>query len=161
MKSQLISLADELNFAVRDAVSDLAQACGGKDTCTNPSCMFHKVTRHADPRPNPLKNLCYPSTLALYHLLEMFSDVSRDEFKKLVRVMKADSPTGATHSKGPMKHFWIDIDGEVFDPSYTQYVIGKTKLPDHSLGNIYKPARKTLKPERVKPIIKQTLLTLI
>ena len=91
----------------------------------------------------------------------MFSDVSRDEFKKLVRVMKADSPTGATHSKGPMKHFWIDIDGEVFDPSYTQYVIGKTKLPDHSLGNIYKPARKTLKPERVKPIIKQTLLTLI
>ena len=161
MKSQLISLADDLTLHVRHAVSELAEACGGKDNCTNPSCMFHKVTRHADPRPNPLKNLCYPSTLALYHLLEMFSDVSRDEFKKLVRVMKADSPTGATHSKGPMKHFWIDIDGEVFDPSYTQYVIGKTKLPDHSLGNIYKPARKTLKPERVKPIIKQTLLTLI
>ena len=161
MKSQLISLADDLTVHVRHAVSELAEACGGKDNCTNPSCMFHKVTRHADPRPNPLKNLCYPSTLALYHLLEMFSDVSRDEFKKLVRVMKADSPTGATHSKGPMKHFWIDIDGEVFDPSYTQYVIGKTKLPDHSLGNIYKPARKTLKPERVKPIIKQTLLTLI
>ena len=55
--------------------------------------------------------------------------------------MKADSPTGATHSKGAMKHFWIDIDGEVFDPSYTQYVIGKTKLPDHSLGNDYSSPR--------------------
>ena len=120
MKTQLLSLADELNFAVRDAVAELAEACGGKDHCTNPSCLFRKVTRHADPRSNPLKNLCYPSTFALYHLLEMFSDVSRDEFKNLVRVMKADSPTGARHAKGAMKHFWIDIDGEVFDPSYTQ-----------------------------------------
>ena len=161
MKSQLISLADELNFAVRDAVSDLAQACGGKDNCTNPSCLFRKVTRHADPRLNPLKNLCYPSTFALYHLLEMFSDVSRDEFKKLVRVMKADSPTGSRHCKGAMKHFWVDIDGEVFDPSYTQYEIGNTELPDHSLGKPYSSPHGTLKPERVKPIIKQTLLTLI
>lgn len=158
MKSQLISLADELNFAVRDAVSDLAQACGGKDNCTNPSCLFRKVTRHADPRLNPLKNLCYPSTFALYHLLEMFSSASVDEFRRLVRVMKADSPTGARHCKGAMKHFWIDIDGEVFDPSYTQYEIGNTELPDHSLGKAYSSPHGTLKTERVKPIIKQTLL---
>ena len=58
-----------------------------------------------------------------------------------------------------MKHFLIDIDGEVFDPSYTQYVI-ETKLPDHSLGKPYSSPHGTLKPERVKPIIKQTLLTL-
>ena len=161
MKTQLLRLADEFNFAVREAVADLADDCGGKDNCTNPSCLFRKVSRHADPRSNPLKNLCYPSTLALYHLLEMFSGGSRDEFKKLVRVMKADSPTGARHSKGAMKHFWIDIDGEVFDPSYTQYEIGKTKLPDHSLGKIYSSPHGTLKPERVKPIIKQTLLNLI
>ena len=161
MKSQLISLADDLTVHVRHAVSELAEACGGKDNCTNPSCMFHKVTRHADPRPNPLKNLCYPSTFALYHLLEMFSPASADEFRRLVRVMKADSPTGARHAKGAMKHFWIDIDGEVFDPSYTQYVIGKTKLPDHSLGKVYSSPHGTLKPERVKPIIQQSLLNII
>ena len=160
-KQQLISLADNLTLHVRHAVGELAEACGGKDNCTDPPCMFHKVTRHKDPRPNPLLNLCYPSTFALYHLLEMFSDISRDRFQKLVRVMKADSPTGATHSKGAMKHFWLDIDGEVFDPSYTQYVIGKTKLPDHSLGKIYKSPHGTLKPERVKPIMRQTLLSLI
>ena len=72
--------------------------------------------------------------------------------------MKADSPAGARHCKGVMKHFWIDIDGEVFDPSYTQYEIGNTELPDHSLGKPYSSPHGTLKTERVKPIIKQTLL---
>ena len=158
----LIVLAEELNFAVRGAVADLAEDCGGKDNCTNPSCMFHKVTRHKDPRSNPLLNLCYPSTMALYHTLRFLSQIDKDEFGKLVRVMKADSPTGARHSKGPMQHFWIDIDGEVFDPSYVQYEIGKTNLPDHSLGKVYKThltSVGTLKPERVKPIMKQTLLS--
>ena len=161
-KRTLIALADELNLHIRHAVAELAEACGGKDRCTNPSCMFQKVTRHKDPRNNPLLNLCYPSTMALYHTLQCFSEIDRDAFGKLVRVMKADSPTGARHSKGPMQHFWIDIDGEVFDPSYVQYEIGKTNLPDHSLGKVYKThltSVGTLKPERVKPIIEQTLLS--
>ena len=78
--------------------------------------------------------------------------------------MKADSPTGATYAKGPMKHFWIDIDGEVFDPSYTQYVIERTKLPDHSLGKQHKTpltSVETLKPERVRLILRQTLINLL
>ena len=161
MKSQLLSIADDLTARVRYAVAELANECVGKDNCSNPSCLFHKVTRHKDPRPNPLLNLCYPSTIALYHLLKVLSPVTPDEFTKLVRVMKADSPTGARHAKGAMKHFWIDIDGEVFDPSYTQYVIGKTKLPNHSLCKAYSSKHGTLKPECVVPIFKQTLLAFI
>lgn len=163
MSSKIIltSLAEDLLTIVRGSMVELANECGGKDRCSNPKCLYHKVQRHKDPKPNPYLDLCYTSTLTLYHLIEMLSPLSGEEFDKWVKLRRKDGPTGRRNAKGPVKHFWLDIDGEIFDPSYLQYVIGKTQLPTYNNWDNYKKTKQTLKPERVRPLLNRSLLNLV
>lgn len=127
----LISAADELMLVVKSSIIELAEACGGKNRCTDPNCMYHGVQRHKDPRSNPFLDLCYTSTMVLYHLLEEESCVDYEVFNKIVKLRRKDGPTGRRNAKGPVKRLWLDIDGHIFDPSYDQYVIGETALPTY------------------------------
>ena len=163
MSSKIIfaSLAEDLMSVVRTSIVELADECGGRDKCSNPKCLYHTVQRHKDPSTNPYLDLCYTSTLTLFHLVEMLSPLSGSEFDKWVKLRKMDGPTGRRNSKGPVKHFWIDIDGEIFDASYPQYVIGKTQLPTYDSWDNYKKTKQTLKPERVSPLLNRSLLNLI
>jgi len=160
---ELIVLADELIEVVRQSVVDLAEACGGKDHCKNPNCMFHKVQRHKDPRKNPFKDLCYTSTMALYHLLEIHSrqSVSAEAFNKIVKLRRKDGPTGRRHSKGPVKHFWLDIEGNIYDPSFPQYVIDEVALPTYDNWDDYKQPKQTLRPYLVKPLLAQATFNIV
>lgn len=155
------SLAEDLMKVVRGSIVELANDCGGKDKCSNPNCMYHTVQRHKDPTQNPYLDLCYTSTLTLYHLIEMLSPLSGGEFDRWVKLRRKDGPTGRRNAKGPVKHFWLDIDGEIFDPSYPQYVIGKTLLPTYENWDNYKKTKHTLKPERVSPLLERSLLNLV
>jgi len=155
------SLAEDLMNVVRGSIVELANDCGGKDKCSNPNCMYHTVQRHKDPTQNPYLDLCYTSTLTLYHLIEMLSPLSGGEFDRWVKLRRKDGPTGRRNAKGPVKHFWLDIDGEIFDPSYPQYVIGNTLLPTYGNWDNYKKTKHTLKPERVSPLLERSLLNLV
>ena len=157
----LITAADNLMAVVKQSVIDLAEACGGKHNCSNPDCMYHGVQRHKDPRPNPFLDLCYTSTMVLYHLLEEEACVDHSAFNKIVKLRRKDGPTGRRNAKGPVKHFWLDIDGHIFDPSYDQYVIGKTALPTYENWDDYKQRKQISKPERVLPLFRQAKLNLI
>ena len=159
-KHSFVSIANDLMSVVHNSIEELATECGGKELCSNPTCMYHTVQRHKDPRPNPYLDLCYTSTMVLYHLIEAKTKLSNDELDKFVKVRRKDGPTGRRNAKGVIKHFWIDIDGEIFDPSYLQYVIGETQLPTYDNWDNYKKSKKTLKPERVKPLLAHSLLTL-
>ena len=136
--TSLLTTADELQTTVRNSIVSLAHDCAGKHSCTNPKCLYNKIQRHKDPRPNPYLDLCYTSTLALWHLLAEFTG---SENVDRIKVYQKDSPTGRRHSKGAVQHFWLEVDGEVFDPSYPQYVIGKTNLPTYE-GGKYRPVHK-------------------
>lgn len=158
---ELVSTADQLMPVVKNSIIELAEACGGKDRCTDPNCMYHGVQRHKDPRSNPFLDLCYTSTMVLYHLLEEESCVDHEAFNKIVKLRRKDGPTGRRNAKGPVKHFWLDIDGHIFDPSYDQYVIGETALPTYENWDDYKQRKQLSKPERVLPLFRQAKINLI
>ena len=160
---ELIVLADELIEVVRQSVVDLAEACGGKDHCKNPNCMFHKVQRHKDPRHNPFKDLCYTSTVVLYHLLEVHTrhSISPEAFNKIVKFRRKDGPTGRRNSKGVIKHFWLDIDGNIYDPSYPQYVIDEVALTTYDNWDNYKQRKETSRLELVKPLLAQSTFNIV
>ena len=156
----LITAADELMPVVKGSIVELAEACGGKEHCTDPNCMYHGVQRHKDPRSNPFLDLCYTSTMVLYHLLEEEACVDHAAFNKIVKLRRKDGPTGRRNAKGPVKHFWLDIEGHIFDPSYDQYVIGNTALPTYDNWDDYKQRKQLSKLERVLPLFRQTKMNL-
>ena len=103
-------------------------------------------------------DLCYTSTIALWKLIK---EVSGSANVDRVKVYQKDGPTGRRHAKGIVQHFWLEVDGEVFDPSYPQYVIGKTALPTYE-GGKYRPVHKEplRKPERVLPLVEHARLAI-
>ena len=109
MSSKIIltSLAEDLMTIVRGSMVELANECGGKDRCSNPKCLYHKVQRHKNPRPNPYLDLCYTSTLALYHLIEMLSPLSGEEFDKWVKLRRKDGPTGRRNARDLLSTFGL------------------------------------------------------
>jgi len=156
--TSLVSTASDLQDVVRNSIVSFAHNCGGKGNCSNPKCIYQKVQRHKDPINNPYLDLCYTSTIALWRLIK---HVSGSENVNRVKVYQKDGPTGRRHAKGIVQHFWLEVDGEVFDPSYPQYVIGKTALPTYE-GGKYRPVHKEplRKPERVIPLIKKARLAI-
>ena len=154
----LVSTASDLQDVVRNSILSLAHNCGGKANCSNPNCIYQKVQRHKDPINNPYLDLCYTSTIALWKLIKHVSGSANVD---RVKVFIKDGPTGRRNSKGFVKHFWLEVDGEIFDPSYPQYVIGGTALPTYD-GGKYRPVHKEplRKPERVLPIFEQARLAI-
>ena len=85
--------------------------------------------------------------------------MSQEEFIDRVKVYRKDGPTGRRNSKGVVKHFWLELDGHVFDPSYPQYVIGKTALPTYDGGELRKFHKEPIRrPHMVLPLIDQCLV---
>jgi len=156
--TQLTDVANELQYTVRNSIVSLSHKCSGKGKCTNPKCLWKKVQRHKNPINNPYKDLCYTSTIALWKLINIYTN---SENVDRVKVFQKDGPTGRRHSKGVVQHFWLEVDGEVFDPSYLQYVINKTPLPTYEDGR-YRPVHKEglRKPERVEPVVNESLRVL-
>ena len=100
--------------------------------------------------------------MVLYHLLEEEACVDHAAFNKIVKSRRKDGPTGRRNAKGPVKHFNLDIDGHIFDPSYDQYVIGNTALPTYENWDDYKQRKQLSKsPERVLPLFRQVKINLI
>ena len=154
----IVSTTNDLQEVVRNSIVSLSHKCGGKEKCSNPKCLYQKVQRHKNPIHNPYLDLCYTSTIALWNLIKQ---VSGSENVERVKVYQKDGPTGRRHAKGIVQHFWITVDGEVFDPSYPQYVIGETELPTYE-GGKYRPVHKEplRKPERVLPLIEEAQLVI-
>ena len=157
--SNLIEFTSELQDVVRASIETLAHKCKGKDQCTDPACLYQKVQRHKDPRFNPYLDLCYTSTMALFKLMEKHLPVTNEEFIDRVKVYRKDGPTGRRNSKGPIKHFWLELDGHVFDPSYPQYVIGQTALPTYEGGELRKFHKEPMRrPHMVLPLLDQCVV---
>ena len=154
----LITTAGDLQQVIRNSIVSLSHKCEGKGKCSNPKCIYQKVQRHKCPIHNPYLDLCYTSTIALWKLIK---EVSGSANVDRVKVYQKDGPTGRRHAKGIVQHFWLEVDGEVFDPSYPQYVIGKTALPTYE-GGKYRPVHKEplRKPERVLPLVEYARLAI-
>jgi len=159
--SNLIELTSELQDVVRLSLKSIAHKCKGKDQCTDPACIYQGVQRHQDPRSNPYLDMCYTSTMTLFKLMEKHLPISSEEMNHRVQVFRKDGPTGRKNSKGPIKHFWLELDGHVFDPSYLQYVIGKTALPTYDGGELRKFHKETIRrPHMVLPLLNHCLSSL-
>lgn len=157
--SNLIEFASELQDVVRASIETLAHKCKGKDHCDDPACLYQKVQRHKDPRSNPYLDLCYTSTMTLFKLMEKHLPVSQEEFIDRVKVYRKDGTSGRRNSKGVVKHFRSELDGHVFDPSYPQYVIGKTALPTYDGGELRKFHNEPIRrPHMVLPLLDQCLV---
>ena len=159
--SNLIEFSSELQDVVRLSLKSIAHKCKGKDQCTDPVCIYQGVQRHQDPRSNPYLDMCYTSTMTLFKLMEKHLPISSEEMNHRVQVFRKDGPTGRKNSKGPIKHFWLELDGHVFDPSYLQYVIGKTALPTYDGGELRKFHKETIRrPHMVLPLLNHCLSSL-
>lgn len=159
--SNLIEFTSELQDVVRLSLKSIAHKCKGKDQCTDSACIYKGVQRHKDPRVNPYLDMCYTSTMTLFKLMEKHLPISSEEMIHRVQVFRKDGPTGRKNSKGPIKHFWLELDGHVFDPSYLQYVIGKTALPTYDGGELRKFHKETIRrPHMVLPLLDHCLSSL-
>lgn len=159
--TNLIEFTSELQDLVRLSLKSFAHKCQGKDRCTDPTCIYQGVQRHKDPRPNPYLDMCYTSTMTLFKLMQTYLPISSDELVHRVQIFRKDGPTGRKNSKGPIKHFWLELYDHVFDPSYPQYVIGKTALPTYDGGELRKFHKEPIRrPQMVLPLLNHCLSSL-
>lgn len=157
--SNLIEFASELQDVVRASIETLAHKCKGKDHCDDPACLYQKVQRHKDPRSNPYLDLCYTSTMTLFKLMEKHLPVSQEEFIDRVKVYRKDGTYWSKELKRCGQTLLTELDGHVFDPSYPQYVIGKTALPTYDGGELRKFHNEPIRrPHMVLPLLDQCLV---